>query len=222
MQIGSHEIKAAIFDVDGTILDSMSYWMTAADKYLDQIGVPHSPGVGLKFISMNMEEGAEYFKQNFANHLTMNQILDGIINVMTDVYSKIVNPKNGVLKFMNQLRQNNIPIMIATATDRKMLQAGLDRLEITELIDGIITCTDMQTSKRVPDIYLECAKRMGCTPQETVVFEDALYAIETAKNAGFIVVGIEDDSSKSDKNEIINKSTYYIQDFSKIGDFLCK
>ena len=218
MKIGHHEIKAAIFDVDGTILDSMPYWISAADEYLDRLHIPHPDGIGQMFLSMNMEEGAEYIRQKYLPDMTMKELLGGIVDVMTDAYTNRVLPKTGAIEFMRHLKAENIPIMIATATDRRMLQAGLERLGITELIDGILTCSECQTSKSKPDIFLRAAELLGTAPNETVVFEDALYAVNTAVNAGFVVVAIEDESSHKDRQTIRDIAAYYIEDYERIGE----
>ena len=216
MKIGNHEIKAAIFDVDGTILDSMPYWINAADEYLDRLNIPHPEGIGQTFLSMNMEEGAEYIRSHYLPHLTMKQLLDGIVDVMTDAYTNRVVPKTGAIEFMRQLRANGIPIVIATATDRRMLLGGLKRLGITELVDDILTCSECQTTKSKPDIFLRAAEKLGTAPNETVVFEDALYAVNTAVNAGFVVVAIEDESSRKDRQTIRDIAAYYIEDYNQI------
>lgn len=218
MKIGHHEIKAAIFDVDGTILDSMPYWISAADEYLDRLNIPHAEGIGQTFLSMNMEEGAEYIRQKYLPDMTMEQLLGGIVDVMTDAYTNRVLPKVGAVEFMRQLRNSGIPIMIATATDRRMLQAGLERLGIIDLVDGILTCSECQTSKSKPDIFLRAAERLGTDPSETVVFEDALYAVNTAVNAGFVVVAIEDESSHKDSQTIRDIAAYYIEDYERIWE----
>ena len=216
MKIGNHEIKAAIFDVDGTILDSMPYWITAADEYLDRLHIPHPDGIGQMFLSMNMEEGAEYIRQKYLPDMTMEQLLGGIVEVMTDAYTHRVLPKVGAIEFMRRLKDNGIPIMIATATDRRMLHAGLERLGITELVDGILTCSECQTTKSKPDIFLRAAEMLGTAPSETVVFEDALYAVNTAVNAGFVVVAVEDAASHKDRQTIRDIAAYYIEDYNRI------
>ena len=216
MKIGHHEIKAAIFDVDGTILDSMPYWISAADEYLDRLNIPHAEGIGQTFLSMNMEEGAEYIRQKYLPDMTMKELLGGIVDVMTDAYTNRVLPKTGAIEFMRHLKAENVPIMIATATDRRMLLAGLERLGITELVDGILTCSECQTTKSKPDIFLRAAEKLGTAPSETVVFEDALYAVNTAVNAGFVVVAIEDESSRKDRQTIRDIAAYYIEDYNQI------
>ena len=218
MKIGHHEIKAAIFDVDGTILDSMPYWINAADEYLDRLNIPHAEGVGKMFLSMNMEEGAEYLRQKYLPDMSMRQLLGGIVDVMTEAYTYKVQPKPGAIEFMRTLRDNGIPIVIATATDRRMLQAGLDRLGISELIQTILTCSECQTSKSKPDIFLRAAELLGTQPNETVVFEDALYAVTTAVNAGFVVVAMHDAASVHNADQIENIAAYYIEDFAQIAD----
>ena len=218
MKIGNHEIKAAIFDVDGTILDSMPYWINAADEYLDRLNIPHPEGIGQTFLSMNMEDGAEYLRQKYLPDMSMRQLLDGIVDVMTEAYTHKVLPKVGAIEFMRTLHDNGIPIVIATATDRRMLQAGLDRLGITELVQDILTCSECQTSKSKPDIFLRAAEKLGTAPNETAVFEDALYAVTTAVNAGFVVVAIEDETSRRDRQNIRDIAAYYIEDYSRIGE----
>lgn len=218
MKIGHYEIKAAIFDADGTILDSMPYWISAADDYLDFMNIPHPDGIGRKFLSMNMEEGAEYIRQHYLPDITIEHLLNGIVEVMTEAYTNKVKPKAGAIEFMRHLHNSGIPIAIATATDRRMLQACFDRMGITQLADHILTCSECKTSKSKPDIFLRAAELLGTKPDETAVFEDALHAVTAAASAGFTVVALRDEASLHNEAQIRSIAAYYIEDFGVIGE----
>lgn len=127
-------------------------------------------------------------------NLTEEEIIDGLNREIEEYYAKKVPLKEGVRSFLEGFRELHIPMVIATTGDRKNLEEALKRLGIRNLFEGILTCTEMQTDKSKPDIYLAAALQMDCDPDEVIVFEDAYHAIVTAKKAGFITVGVYDQA----------------------------
>ena len=106
-------------------------------------------------------------------------------------------------------------MIIATSSDAECVIAGLKRLDVWNYFKGILTCTDIGKGKSEPDIYLAAAKEIGSVPSETIVFEDALYAVTTAKNAGFVTAGIY-DSYNQDEREIRNIADYYYRSWNDL------
>ena len=102
---------------------------------------------------------------------------------------------------------------IATSGDRRILDTALERLGVTDCFAGILTCSELKTSKRVPTIYLRAAELLGTMPEETVVFEDVLHAIRTSKAAGFVTYAIEDKASIQDRDKIKEICDFYLSDF---------
>lgn len=211
-------IKAAIFDVDGTLLDSMPYWKNAGTIFLETLGISTKEDLGHILLSMTMEEGARYLINHYVPNMTEQQVLQGIIDVMNDSYKNKIPLKKGAKELLLKFKEQNIPVAIATATNRKLLEAALLRLGISDLIQKIFTCSECKTTKTVPDIYLACCNFFNTKPEETVVFEDTLVAITTVANANFICVGIKDKSSSHDAEKIMQKTNYYIEDFNQFFD----
>ncbi|QHQ62319.1 HAD-IA family hydrolase [Anaerocolumna sedimenticola] len=213
-------ITGAIFDLDGTILDSMSIWDKAGEMYLNSLGITAEPNLSKVMYSMSMKEGSEYLKNRYKLDLTYDAILDGINRTIEHFYYFQVLLKDGVTQFLDVLKKTGIKITLATSSDRKIIEKALIRLEVIYYFDRIFTCTEVGVSKEKPDIYLKAAEYMKTDIKSTWVFEDALYAIKTAKNAGFKTAGVFDDSSIADQNEIKSLSDIYLENLDNIALFL--
>ena len=188
-------IKGAIFDVDGTLLESMEIWETAASLYLRKLGICPQAELSRILYAMSMEEGAKYLIQTY--HLLYDEatIIDGIYQVIADFYQYEVRTKKGVKEFLLSLSSKQIPMVIATSGNRELVEVALKRLGIRSYFQEIFTCSDLQTTKAEPTIYTEAAAFLSLNPKETMVFEDALFALETAYLAGFPTTRVYDKFS---------------------------
>ncbi len=195
-------IKGAIFDLDGTVLDSMQVWDKAGEMFLKSMGIEAEPGLSKIMFSMSMTEGAEFLKDRYRLDMDIPAIMAGINRTIEDFYSYQVPLKEGVEQFLKDMKQAGIKMVAATSSDRQVVERALKRLNVMNYFDRIFTCTEIGAGKVKPDIYLAAARYMGTLPKETWVFEDALYAIRTAKKAGFMTVGVYDASSMEDREEI--------------------
>jgi len=211
-------MKGAIFDIDGTILDSMSIWDTAAKRFLKTLGIEAEPGLDKMLFSMSMAEGAEYLKDRYSLDMDTKAIMDGINRTIEDFYYNQVHLKEGVEQFLKDMKQAGIKMTAATSTDRYVVESAFKRLNIMNYFSRIFTCTEIGAGKTKPDIYLAAAEHMGTLPEDTWVFEDALYAIRTAKKAGFRTVGVYDASSMEDMEEIKSICDIYLD---KLDHFPC-
>lgn len=209
-------IHGAIFDVDGTLLDSMVIWEEAAVRYLHSLGLEPEENLSEKIMTMSMEEGADYVIEHYGVNLTRKEILNGIRELIRGFYEDEVQLKPGVEQVIKTLSDKKIPMIIATSSDSACVTAGLKRLGVWKYFKGILTCTDIGKGKTEPDIYLAAAKEIGSKPSETVVFEDALHAIVTAKKAGFVTVGIY-DSYNQDEKEIRKVADYYYKSWDDVS-----
>ena len=213
-------ITGVIFDLDGTILNSMSIWDKAGELYLGSLGIRAEPDLSKLMYSMSMKEGAEYLKNRYQLDLTSDDIIAGINNTIEHFYRFQVTLKDGALQFLEELRKTGIKITLATASDRRIIEAALKRLKVLPYFDRIFTCSEIGESKEKPDIYLKAAEYMATDIQSTWVFEDALYAIRTAKNAGFKIAGVFDSSSITDQDVIKSYSDIYIKNLTNYTMFL--
>ncbi len=189
------KISGAIFDMDGTLTDSMPVWRTIGSTYLKRRGVTPKEDIDRRFCSMGVFEAVRIFRNEYGLTESENRLCDDITDMIYDIYANDVMPKNGAVQILRELWEKKIPVCVATATDRPMAEAVLSRCGMLKYIMKIFTCREVGVGKRSPDIYLQAAKAMGTRPRRTAVFEDATHAAETAKKAGFFVVGLYDESS---------------------------
>lgn len=207
-------IKGIIFDVDGTLLDSMHIWGELGRRYLSSVGIVAKPGLERILFPMSLDESSEYLKKEYNLPDSVEKITEDTIKILSDFYRYEATPKNGAVKFIKKMQSRNIPMAIATSGDRRSLDAALQRLGITDCFTVVLTCQELKTNKRVPIIYLRAAEILGTAPEETAVFEDVIHAIKVAKSAGFITYALEDNSSIQDREKIKETADYYLQDFT--------
>ena len=187
----------AIFDMDGTLVDSMVYWKNLAKEYLTSKGITHIPDVILEKIKpMTMTESATLFIEEFGLNGTPESIANEMNALMDTHYYRDIPLKKGVKDYLNTLYNSGTTMCVASATAVSLVEACLKRLGIIEYFSFLLSCETIGVGKSKPNIYYEAAKRLGAEPSDIAVYEDALYAAETAKKAGFYVIGVFDESAK--------------------------
>ncbi|MBO5261179.1 MAG: bifunctional hydroxymethylpyrimidine kinase/phosphomethylpyrimidine kinase [Coprococcus sp.] len=210
------DVKGAIFDMDGVLLDSMPMWDHAGQRYLAELGIQAEDGLNKVLFTKTMKEGALYIRDTYKLPMTPDEVLSGINDYIRRFYAESVSLKADVAVFLKLLKKNDIPVTVATATDRCHVLAALKRLDVLKYIDRVFTCSEVGESKTKPKIFLEAAEYMGSDISCTYVFEDGYHAAHTAKQAGFRVVGIYDESSADKQQELYADSDYYYRDFSEL------
>jgi HAD superfamily hydrolase (TIGR01509 family) len=213
-------IAGAIFDLDGTVLDSMTVWEHAPERYLAGLGIEAEPGLGKAMFTMNMQEGAEFLKEKFGLDEGIDDIIKGVNRAVIYFYHEQVQLKEGVGEFLETMRQAGVKMTAATTSDRYIVESALRRLKVIGCFDRIFTSTEIGSGKSEPDIFLAAAEFMGTLPRETWVFEDSLYAIQTAKNAGFRTAGVYDASGAELQDEIRKLADIYLEKLDQIDIFL--
>lgn len=209
-------IKGAIFDIDGTLLDSMPVWESAGSRYLATLGIKAKPDLKEKLDALSLPEGALYMQKEYGLSVSTEDILRGIDQVVKDFYYKEATMKPGVLSLLKLLKANNVKMILATATDADMAKAALVRNGIWQDFIGMITCEEAGAGKTSPEIFELAKDRLQTKKEETWVFEDSLYAIKTATEAGFPVCSIYDAYSEKNTEEIKALSDIYVEDFAEI------
>ena len=189
-------IRGAIFDVDGTLLDSMFIWDTIGETYLRSIGYQPKENLNETFKNMSLHQAARYYQTEYGVTLSIDEIMDGV-NAMLERYYRFEVPlKPGVAELLERLRQSGVKLCIATATDRHLVEAALDRCGVLSCFGEIFTCNEVGHGKDEPDIFEAALRFLGTEKSETVVFDDSLYAIRTAKETGFPVAAVYDSHEK--------------------------
>ena len=207
-------VNGMIFDVDGTILDSMPVWAHSGERYLKTLGICAPVSLGKELFSMTMQKGAQYIKQTYQLTETAEQIQAGIIGVVEDAYRNEVGFKPSAKEFLMKLHAAGIPMTIVTTNDRPLVEAAFERLQIRLYFQEIITCGEFGSGKDHPDIFYEAAKRMGSSISNIWVAEDGLYAMRTAKKEGFRIIGMADMSSRDDEAQIRQLADYFLTDYA--------
>ena len=211
-------IKGAIFDLDGTILDSMYIWSEIGLLFLKNKGITPEPGVEDEFITMSLKEAAIYYIEHFDSSATIEGIVADINALVQDFYFNQVLKKPGVEEFLEFLSQKNVKMCIATATDRYLVEKALERNGLLKYFSDIFTCNGVGAGKNKSVIYDVSLDYLGTSKEDTYVFEDALYAIKTANAAGYKIIGINDVSEKADPDIVKGYCSYYINGYDEIFD----
>lgn len=209
-------IEFAIFDMDGTILDSMWAWDTAANRLLNELGITPRPEMREDIRPMTVPQVADYLIENYGlpqSHEEMMQLFD---DTMVNFYKNEADFKEGARELLTALNERGVGMCIATATDRYMVEIVLKRLGIYDMFDFIITCTEVGASKASPLIFEECLKRAGSSRSKTWVFEDSAFAVTTAKKAGFPVLALYDRSSEMFEDQKKRDADIYLHSFNEI------
>lgn len=214
-----NNIEGAIFDLDGTILDSMFIWNEIGYKFLENKNIQVPPGTDEEFTKMSLQQAAEYYIEHFDNTATIEGIINDINKLVESFYFNEVVKKKGIEEFLEFLKNKGVKMCVATATDKYMVEKALERNGILHYFSEIFTCNGVGAGKDTPVIYEKSLQHLGTSKENTYVFEDALYAIETANKAGFHVVGIKDVSEKADPDTIKNLCDVFIEDYEEIYNY---
>lgn len=207
-------LKGAIFDADGTLLDSMHIWHELGTRFLEGLNITPEEGLSSRLYPMSLEQSSHYLKEHYGLSESEGEIQSVILGIIAGFYRDEVRLKSGVSDFVQAMKSRGIKTVIATAGDKELLSSALQRNGIAEYFDAIFTCAELLTTKHEPYIYMACAEYMGLEPGNVGVFEDALFALETAKRAGFVTFGVEDASAFHDRMRIKALADYYIESFT--------
>jgi len=212
-------LKGAIFDVDGTLLDSMSLWDTIGEEYLRAQGIEPRENLKQALRSMSLHQAACYYQREYGLMLATAQIMDGVNAMIGRYYREEVLLKEGAAEFLEKLSRSGVKMCIATATERRLAEAALERLNVRHYFSEIFTCASVGCGKDRPVIF-ETALAFLATPKpHTVVFEDALHAVETAKASGFRVVAVR-DRYETQPDRVRALADVYLHDFYQAEEAL--
>ncbi len=215
------KIKGVIFDLDGTVLNSMPLWKNLASNYLLSKNISPKEDIDEYLKSKTLEEAIFYFKNNYGIKDSEEEIKGHINSIISEGYLKEVKTKQGLIQLLNNFKQQNIKMCILTANDKELTSAALKRNNISGYFLDIITCAETGKSKGNTQLYEDAASFLGTDKSSTIIFEDALHAIKAAKTAGFKVIGVYDESSKKDWEDIkiiADKSIYSFKELTGLKD----
>lgn len=186
-------IKAILFDADGTLMDSIASWRKALRTVLERRGFPYSEEDFQVLIPLTTKEGGAYLKEKYGFAETGDEIAAEYLGLVEGFYATEVELKKGVREALEYYAGKGIPMAIVTSSERILIEAACKRHGISQYFQGLYICSELGTSKRNSDIFVNTAKILGAQPAETLVYEDSDYAIETAVKAGFKVIKVIDE-----------------------------
>ena len=211
-------LTLAIFDFDGTLFDSMFLWDHVGEIYLHSLGKEPKPSMREDVRALSLYQSACYFRKEYDLSISVEEIMAGINKTIEHFYIHEVLPKPGVVGFLEQMKKAEIRMCIATASDRYLIEAALKRCGMEHYFEAIFTCSEVGHGKGEPVIFQKAMAYFGAERGNTVIFEDAIHAIQTAKADGFAVAAVFDNSEKH-QSEIRDLSDCYIADFEHTEQF---
>lgn len=212
-------IQGAIFDVDGTLLDSLYAWKTIAGDYLRRRGQTPREDLTAQFRTMSLPQAAAYYQRAYGLRDSADSIMAGINVLLAKAYQEDVQAKPGAEAFLARLGQKGVVMCVATATDLGLVNAALERLGLKAYFQMFFGCTELGMNKDRPDIFRYARQRLGTDPAATWVFEDSPHAAESARLAGLQVAGLY-DPAHHDCGEIMAKICHiYARDFQELAQY---
>lgn len=208
-------IKNIIFDFDGTLVDSMSVWDSLGEKYLLSQGIIAKPDLKEQLMTMNLPQSIQYLKKEYHLPLNLEEIEKGINDVLGKEYLEYVDPKPGVREFLEYLKDQDKSVVIATAADKTSVKELLDKRGLSSFVEEVFSSSEHPTGKTEPHVFVEALDYLSGSKENTLVFEDAVFAAKTAKNAGFKVIGIK-DKIEIDQQKLKELCDYYIESFEEL------
>ena len=211
------EIKGVIFDMDGTLIDSMWVWEEVDVDYVKRYQLVEPEGFYEAIEGMSFTDVAKYYKKTFP------QIRDSVEQIKADwmemgyrLYRDEVELKSGVKEFLEELKKRGIKIGIATSNDRDMTEMVLEARGILQEFDAIRTSDEVKIGKPAPDVYLKAAEDLGVDPKDCLIFEDVPAGLMAGKSAGMKTCAVADKFSEDQIEKKRALADYFIQDYFEV------
>ena len=211
-------IDAVIFDLDGTLVDSMWMWRSIDIEYLARFGIEMPQNLQSCIEGKSFSETAEYFKETFRLPDSLEQIKSAWNQMAWEKYKNEVPLKEGAAELLRYLKKEGIPAGIATSNSKELVELIIEKLGIKEYFGSIRTSCEVEKGKPSPDIYLLVARDLGVLPERCLVFEDVLQGVMAGKNANMKVCAVYDEYSEKDRKEKLERSDYYVHSLLEVLD----
>lgn len=210
------KFKGAIFDLDGTLFDSVGIWKDVDRAFFERRKIEMPDDYQERIKDMHFRTMAIYTKERFNLPDDINDIMDEWCKLCYEEYENKIRLKAGALEYLKFIKSKGIPIAFATANTTELSEVCLKSNKIFDLFDAHAYLHETTSDKSDPDVYLLACERLGLKPCECIVFEDILPGIKGAKKGGFSVCGVYDSFSQKDEEEIRRIADYYINAFEEL------
>ena len=208
------DFKLAIFDMDGTLVDSLYFWDIFwgkfGEKYLSNKNFTVPDEVNTRVRALMFEESMKLIQKEYARGVPIDEMIDFGNDMVVWFYSEKVKIKDGVVEFLEYLKANGVKTCIASATAKDKIVIAAERCGLNKYIDAVFSCADTGVGKEKPDVFLRAAEHFGVTASESCVFEDSIVPAATARKAGFQTVGICDKHNNFNQEMLKNTVDIYL------------
>lgn len=210
------KFQCAIFDLDGTLLNSTGVWAQIDIDFLGSRGID-IPKDFLETIKIhNFKSGSEYVVKRFNLNEKPEDIAKEWYDMASEEYANHIELKPNAAEFLRRLKDKGIKLAVATSSDRSLYVPCLKRNGIYDLFDNFTQTDEVERGKGFPDVYYKAAEKCNVKPENCVVFEDILRAVEAAMSGGFYTVAVADKSSEEDEEKIRSCCNLFIENYEQI------
>ncbi len=210
--------EAIIFDMDGSLVDSMWVWKDIDIEYLGRFGLDIPDDLQQEIEGMSFTETARYFRDRFGLDRSVEQIRADWNEMAWDKYRSRVMLKPGAREFLDYCRSQGIKLGIATSNSREIVDMVMEARGVADYFSCITTACEAKKGKPAPDVYLLTAQQLSVDPKNCLVFEDIVFGIQAGKAAGMEVCAVDDAYSAYQEAEKRSLADYYIKDFREIQE----
>lgn len=211
-------IKACIFDMDGTIIDSMGLWHDIDIAYFEKYNKRLPDDYQSKIEGMSMRQTAVFTRETYGFSQSVDEIVDEWNQMAHDYYATRIEYKDNVVDFFEYLIKKGIKLGVATSNSRFLFDALSDSIGLGEYMDVVVTGEDVVHGKPDPECYITAAGRLGVSPDECLVFEDIIVGLNAAKSAGMKTCAVADSYSVSQWDKKVELADFSIKGFIELID----
>ena len=212
--IDPSDYDAVLFDLDGTLVESMGMWRKIDEEFLAMYGYDVPPGLQKRIEGLTWSQTERFFRDEFAIPLECEEIGNIWLEMAKEKYRNETPAKKGAVDFIKELRAKGIPMAISSSNHAELITEALDAHGIRDCFDAVSTCEEAGAPKPEPDVYLLSAKKLGADPARCLVFEDIVHGIMAAKAAGMTVIAVDDGDSRGSIEEKRRLADGMIKDYT--------